>query len=198
MKIQLITQNIKPMGLKTETNSNPILKSTHADSFERQNVAFKGSNVPKAFKEQVLASIATKGEKGLDALCPDMQTFRQTLTFLRDFLSENADRFWKIAYKEESFADETSAIDALVQHHNEFANGVAFWEKLHQDNSKSRHFIEEMRLTTEDHNDFILPLQELTGGLSTRGIIIPKDQLDFPDGLSLNQKVRKWVTWFFK
>lgn len=90
MKIQLITQNIKPMALSTQTNSNPILKNTPADSFEKQNVAFKGAPTKVAqqvaettptFEQKVLASIATKGEEGLDELCKDSDTAKAILTF---------------------------------------------------------------------------------------------------------------------
>lgn len=199
MKVQLITQNIRPMGLQAESSNKYVSKVNQADSFERQNVAFKGSNVPAAFKEKVLASIAKRGEEGMDELFTDLPTARQTLTVLRDFLRESIENFWHVAEKRITYDRKSDAIDAMVQHHNEFADGVAFWEKLHQDNSKSFLLIEEINTIPEDHSDVIRPLHHITGDIGNRGIIIPKDQLEFDvDGLSREEKIRQWVERFLK
>lgn len=144
MKIQLIKQNIKPMALNTETNSNPILKNTPADSFGRQDVAFKGSNVPAAFKEKVLASIAKKGEKGLDELCKDSNTTKATLTVLREFLRDNVLSYYEILNRKITFPNTRKAVKALVQRHNNMTNAVSFWNKLTEEGSKTAEHITEL------------------------------------------------------
>lgn len=130
MKIQLITQNMKPIALKTKTNSNPILRNNQADSFERKsNVAFKGSNVPNPFKEAILASIAKRGEEGMDILFVNTPATKFTLTVLRDVLKENFEAFWKISKGEVVLPSRKEAVKQLVEHHNNISNASAFWQK---------------------------------------------------------------------
>lgn len=191
MKIQLITQNIKPVTLNTQTNSNPILKSTSADSFERQNVAFKGSNVPAAFKEKVLASIATKGEEGMDALCTDMPTFRQTLTVVKELLEESRTKFWGIADGDISLASREEAISELITHHNNMENADLFWRKLWQKNTKTGNWINTMLETIEDRRNLIKPIIELTGRTMQEMLLQPHD-------LRMDQTVAEWVSGFLK
>lgn len=189
MKIQLITQNIKPMGLKTQTNSNPILKTNQADSFERQKVAFKGSNVPRVFKEKVLASIATKGKEGLGELFTDLPTTRQTLTVLKDLMVNSVESFDKISYGEISFATRAEAVNSMVQHHNSFSDALSFWNKLRETGSPLDPFLEKIYSTTENHKNLFLPLFDYADSLTSRGVVME-------DTLRPFISVESWVEQF--
>lgn len=205
MKIQLITQNIQPV-IKTETNSNPILKNSPADSFERQSkVAFKGEGwmltvleprpavktfVDEAFKSKVLASIAKKGEEGLEEICTNMPTFRNTLTVVRDLLEENRTKFWGIidgTIPTTEDSKRSAIIKNLVEHHNNIENADVFWRKLWQKGTKSGDFIETMLKTSTDRHNLILPIMDLTGQTMKEMMIQPYDLREF-------QTVEEWVT----
>lgn len=154
MKIQLITQNIKPITLKKETNSNPILKNSPADSFEKQNVAFKGviadvatAVVDEAFKSKVLAAITKKGEEGLDELCTDSDTTKATVTVVKDFLMTTVINCNKILRKELGFPDAKKAVSAIVEHYNNMGNAVSFWDKLTTEGTKTAEQIKALEMS---------------------------------------------------
>lgn len=196
MKIQLITQSIKPIRLNTETNSNPILKNTFSDSFERQsNVTFKGSAADvagavadEAFKSKVLASIAKKGEEGLDALCTDLPTLRQTLTVLNDFLTDHSENFDTIIDKKCSFPTREDAINALVEHHNLLDNAVDFWTTLNL-NEKAKTLMQNLQISVDDYDKFLSPVYNSVDN-AKKCILMPKySHSDFT--------VKKWVESLF-
>lgn len=187
MKIQLITQNIKHTVLNTQTNSNPILKNIPADSFEKQsNVAFKGaaaevatSVVDEAFKSKVLASIATKGEKGVGELFTDLTTARNTLTVLRDLLEISTNSFWAITNGKKSFPTQEETISALVKHHNDFRDACSFWKKLSDEESPLQPFLQTMYKTAEDLDNLILPIYDHVDDLASLGVIMPNNLQEF-------------------
>jgi hypothetical protein len=159
MKIQLITQNIKPIALKSETNSNPILKNNPADSFERQsNVAFKGSvaNVAtsiadEVFKSKVLASIATKGEEGLEELCTDLNTLKRTADVVAEFLDIHVYGAFNILMRKIILTEEDVAVEALVNHHHNADNAIDFWQKLTQKDGKADKLIKGLNEEAADN-----------------------------------------------
>lgn len=158
MKIQLITQNIKPVGLNTETNSNPILKNASADSFEKQsNVAFKGAtaaDAAEAVKDVTKSYIfaAVNGDKGkLGFLCKDLPTFKTTLTVLKDFLEENYREFTQISSPEGLKVGREEAIRAFVVNHNNLDVATKFWDLLiGTENPNSRRLLMALQETTDD------------------------------------------------
>lgn len=157
MKIQLITQNIKPVGLNTQTNSNPILKNTTADSFERQsNVAFKGAaaDAAEALKDVMKSYIfaATNGDKvKLGFLCKDLPTFKTTLTILRGFLEENYQEFMQFSSPEGLKVTREEALKAFVVNHNNLDYASRFWGILTDTtNPNGRRFITELQETDDN------------------------------------------------
>lgn len=190
MKIQLFTQNIRPIGVQADSGNKYVSKASQTDSFERQNVAFKGAPTKVAekivkklsspaaqvvdeaaiFKEKVLAAIAKRGEEGLDELCKDLPTFRQTLNVLRDVLNASYTNFEAILTRKTTFSTDEKAIKALIAEHQKTDDAIDFWHKLTQEGVKTSDFIKAL---DDDANNSTIPLPKLVDFVE-RYVLIPK------------------------
>lgn len=193
MKIQLITQNIKPIALKTKTNSNPILKNNQTDSFERQNVAFKGAAevaeiaAKEALKSKVLISITKQGKEGVEEFCKDLPTYKTTFTIFRDFLIDNYAKFTAITSPEGIKVSRQEALKGFVDAHNNLDNATRFWEEIvGEEGSQARHRFGELS-QTEDNWNLIHPV--------ARFVAKARENV-MPNRFREKMTVEQWITSF--